>query len=258
MRTWVVSVVVVLLLNGCNCGEVMSPDGGTASDASVADAGVADAGVADAGAPDAGVDAGQLPPCDVPVDETADATLYLAIDDEGTLFLNGAAIATQAIPWNQPLVRTLKINRNPRVPNVVAIEARNVFKQSGLDRAALADFRFGTRGQADAGQIFASGSGWRVLLAEDAGVADAGWTSVDFDDSSWGASVSVLPYGGSPYGNIFAQFGINTVGASWMWAYDPAPVPVATKPALEPIYFRRVFFFALDGGISADAGACSN
>jgi hypothetical protein len=94
MRALVVSAVVVLLLNGCNCGEALPlPDGGTAPDASVADAGSDDAGL-DAGA---GVDAGQLPPCGVPVDETADATLYLAIDDEGTLFLNGVPIGSHSL-----------------------------------------------------------------------------------------------------------------------------------------------------------------
>jgi hypothetical protein len=249
--------VAVLVIWGCNCDDSGGPDGGS-SDAGPADAGAHDAGRPDSGAIDSGTpfDAGQLPPCNVGLNDTVDATLYLSIDDEGTLYLNGTAIATQQVPWNNPLVRTLQVNRNPTVPNVVAIEARNVYAQAGVDRAALVDFRLGVQGAPDASQIFASGEGWKTTLAADSGISDGGWTAVDFDDSTWGPSVSVLPYGASPYGNIFAQFGVDTSGAWWMWAYDPSQFP--NRPTIEPIWFRRVFYFSVDGGFSADAGACIN
>ncbi len=269
-------MTVLQFATGCNDGKDNSDGGadagprdGGAIDAGV-DSGTVDSGV-DSGAPDAGTDAGQVdagvdggatdsgvvdagPPCGIPLGDTVNATLYMSIDDEGTLYINGKYVAEQTIPWNAPLVRTIQVNRNPTVPNVVAIEARNVYAQGGVDRAALVDFRLGDGGDATAPQIFASGTGWKSLLASDAGSSDGGWTRVGFDDSTWTASVAVLNYGDSPYGNIFAQFGINSSAAKWMWAYDVAATP--SRPAAEPIYFRHVFFFTADGGFSNDAGVC--
>jgi hypothetical protein len=187
---------------------------------------------------------------------TVPATLYMSIDDEGTLYLNGTEVASQQIPWSTPLVRTLNVNRNPAQPNVVAIEARNQLVTGGLDRAALVDFRLGMPGMSAAPQIFASGTGWKVLLGFDAGITDAGWTAVGFDDSQWGNSVSVAPYGQAPYGNIFSSFGINSSNASWMWAYNAATSPKG--PVFEPIYFRKVFYFTSDGGFSDQPTPCRN
>jgi hypothetical protein len=267
----VICVLVAFgVASGCNCGSAPSmPDaggaggregsGGMGGSTPPADAGIPDAGLTDAGARDAGVDAGTVdagPPCGIPLDETTNATLYMSIDDEGTLYINGQFIAEQMVPWSTPLVRTIRINRNPTVPNVVAIEARNRFSQPSVDRAALVDFRLGDAGDMNAPQIFASGSGWKTLLAADAGISlDAGWAQVGFDDSAWPRAVEVLPYGSSPYGNIFSQFGINASNAKWMWAYDPASTPI--RPDVEPIFFRHVFFFSADGGFSSDAGQCS-
>jgi hypothetical protein len=145
------------------------------------------------------------------------------------------------------------------VPNVVSVLAFNRFKQPGVDRGMLLDFRLGDAGLAEAPRIFASGAGWKVLVGGDAGLpefADGGWTRLDFDDSSWGQGVAQIPYGAAPYGNTFGRFGITSTGASWMWAYDSALVPVGDKPTDEAVYFRQVFYFTGDGGFSADAGVC--
>ena len=267
----VVSVAVVALLQGCNCGSGSGSSGGgggtsasgggssASGGGSSAGGGMQDAGFdagVDAGV-DGGSDAGQVdagPPCGIPVDETVDATLYMSIDDEGTLFINGDFVATQVVPWNAPLVRTIKVNRNPTVPNVVAIEARNDFAQGGVDRAALVDFRLGDGGDPNAPQIFVSDDQWKAHLGVDAGSDDGGWTRLGFDDSTWTPAVAQLNYGDAPYGTIFNQFGINSSNAKWIWAYDSAAA--ASKPTTEPIFFRRIFYFSADGGFSADAGVC--
>ena len=233
------ALVLLSLTQGCNCGPVSSPDGGARP------------------AEDAG------PPCGISLDQTTNATLYVTADDEATVFINGTFVASQAVPWStNALERTIHVNRNPTLPNVVAVLAFNRFNLGTpiVDRGMLLDFRLGDAGDSTAPRIFASGAGWRVFNAgEDAGIPellDGGWTRLDFDDSHWAQGVAELPYGSAPYYATFSKFGIDSAGASWMWAYDSAAVAPASKPTNEAVFFRQVFYFALDGGFSSSASSC--
>ncbi len=247
MRPLLALAVVALLIPGCNCGAGQGPDGGGVGGG--------------AGGGDAAQDAGS--PCGISLDDTAAATLYVTADDEATVYINGTYVASQAVPWSSnALERTIQVNRNPTRPNVVAVLAfnRQNLGTRTVDRGMLLDFRLGDAGDTRAPRIFASGAGWKVLNAgQDAGLpelADGGWTRLDFDDSQWARGVAELPYGSAPYGSTFSKFGIDSAGASWMWAYDSASVDPATKPLNEAVYFRQVFYFSVDGGFSPSAATC--
>lgn len=248
MRPLLTLAALLLLTPACNCDPNSSGDGGSGGGA---------AGGGNAAGGGTGVDAG--PPCGIAVEETANATLYVTADDEATVYINGAFVATQLVPWStNALERTILVNRNPTRANVVAVLAFNRQVTGGTDRGMLLDFRLGDAG-VDGPRIFASGPGWKVKGGGPTGLpefADGGWTALGFDDSSWDAGVVELPYGAQPYGNTFAKFGIDSAGASWMWSYDSAPVSPSIKPANEAVYFRQVFYFTADGGFSADAGVC--
>lgn len=283
IRPLALAVLCTALVAGCDCGRHEIQDGGTAGGGATGGGSVTGGGSATGGggatgggsAPGGGgatgggtatggggatgggtVDAG--PPCGIPLSETTNATVYVTVDDEGDLYMNGQFIASQAVPWSSnALNRTIVVNRNPTVPNVVAVEARNVYAIGGVDRAALVDFRLGDAGISSAPRIFASDNTWRVLVSDGGSdFADGGWTRLDFDDSSWGTAVAEIPYGAGPYGNIFSGFNVDSSGASWVWAYDSAAA--ASKPTTETIYLRHIFYFTLDGGFSTDAGQCSN
>jgi hypothetical protein len=201
---------------------------------------------------DAGADA--VTSCGIPVDATFQATLRFTADNERLVYVNGAVVEDDpALGWPTVSALTVKLHRNPRVANVIAIRGRNTSSQGGADRGVvveLSSLAAADAGADDAGSavLLVSDTQWRVSgSAGDAGLA---WTEVAYDDTAWAPATDQGPNGMSPWGAVLGA----TTAPRWLWSYDSATA--ATKPDQEDAYFRRTFYVSFDGQVQSTPGAC--
>jgi len=209
-----------------------------------------DAG-ADSPSPDAGTDASTA--CPIPLDATAQATLRFTADNERLVYLNGVLVEdNSALGWPTVSALPVALRINPTVPNVLAIRGRNTSSQGGPDRGIVVDLSWANTdaGTGDGGSavILVSDATWRVsATAGDAGLA---WTDIAYDDSTWAAAIDQGPNGMAPWGQILGA----STAPRWLWFYDSGAA--ATKPDLEDAYFRRTFYFSVDGQVQNTPGTC--
>jgi hypothetical protein len=180
---------------------------------------------------DASVDV--LPPCTVPIDATTTAKLRTTADDFVRIWFNGVLVAEPNSLW--PTLKQYDVNvfLNAGRRNVIAIEARNEYEQSGLDRGFIAELEYTVDGKS---YFVDTDPSWKVndTLIE-------GWTALDFDDSTWKTPVSLGKSGIPPWGNV-----VFNTSAEWLWSYLPDKGP-AEKPDNEKLWFRKVFFMNAAG-----------
>jgi hypothetical protein len=197
-------------------------------------------------AADASIDAiEELPPCPVAPDASFTAKLRVTADDYISIWFNGEFVAAPTSLWGTLKEYDVQVFLYPGRPNVIAVEARNEWKQNGYDRGAIVELEYTV---ADTSRFVNSDVTWKVSPAvEDGGTA---WTALDFDDSAWANAVSLGASGIQPWGPIV----FNTT-AEWIWSYVPNQ-PAADKVDRETILLRKVFYMDESGVASSDAGRC--
>jgi hypothetical protein len=211
-------------------------------DASVAsEAGVADAGGSDASADE---DAAPIDPAcaTIPVDATRTVHIRFSADDECTVFINGTEVG-MSVSWPSPVTLDVSVNLYPGKRNVIAIMARNLYVQNGLDRGFI--------GQID---DLSDGGTTPVVFTDDTWLTStteqSGWPAELFDDSTWVPAAVVANHGDAPWGAL-----LGTSDAKWLWS-APIPVAVADKPMEETAFFRKTFFFGTDGATLSGTPGC--
>jgi hypothetical protein len=98
-----------------------------------------------------------------------------------------------------------------------------------------------------------SDGGSKVVIVTDASwrsakTAPAGWRELGFDDSAWDMATVVGNHGDAPWGAL-----LGSSAAKWLWT-APIPDSTADKPNAETGYFRKRFYFSIDGEVSATPG----
>lgn len=197
-------------------------------------------------AADASLDAiEELPPCLVSPDASFTAKLRVTADDYISIWFNGEFVAAPTSLWGALKEYDVQVFLSPGRRNVIAVEARNEWKQNGYDRGAIVELEYTV---ADTSRFVNSDITWKVSAAiEDGGTA---WTALDFDDSTWANAVSLGASGIAPWGPVV----FNTT-AEWVWSYVPDQ-PAADKVERETIWLRKVFYMDESGVASSDAGRC--
>ncbi len=195
---------------------------------------------------DASLDAiEELPPCPVSPDASFTAKLRVTADDYISIWFNGEFVAAPTTLWGALKEYDVQVYLYPGRRNVIAVEARNEWKQNGYDRGAIVELQYTV---ADTPRFVNSDITWKVSGAvEDGGTA---WTALDFDDSAWANAVSLGASGIAPWGPIV----FNTT-AEWIWSYVPDQA-AADKVDRETIWLRKVFYMDESGVASSDAGRC--
>lgn len=120
------------------------------------------------------------------------ATLRVATDDRGTVWLNGEELGSCA-DWGKPTI--LNVSHSLRTGrNVLCIRAENVrapvtLNPAGLNASLSIELNDGTK------TTVTSDAQWRSATAE-----AAGWQDSAFDDSQWPAAIVIAKYGDAPWG----------------------------------------------------------
>jgi hypothetical protein len=199
-----------------------------------------------ADAADASIDViEELPPCPVAPDASFTAKLRVTADDYISIWFNGEFVAAPTSLWGTLKEYDVHVFLYPGRPNVIAVAARNEWKQNGYDRGAIVELEYTV---ADTSRFVNSDESWKVSPeVQDGGTA---WTALDFDDSAWANAVSLGASGIQPWGPIV----FNTT-AEWIWSYVPNQ-PAADKVDRETILLRKVFYMDESGVASSDAGRC--
>jgi hypothetical protein len=218
-------------------------DAGT--DGSADDAGLLDTS-AD-GATDAADDAGEagLSPCPPGSDQWVPVTIRLTADDAvSALYVDGASVALSDAQssWGTVKIGTTMLSTDLGVPHVIAVEASNLYNQTGDDRGFIAELTVET--DRSAPPFLHSDRTWKVAPAIDS----SAWTYATFDDSNWAMAVEVGPIGVAPWGNL-TDF---STMPTWIWSYDPSASP--NRPTLESLIFRRVFYLDANLNLNATPG----
>lgn len=240
---------------GCDSEKTAGrvPDGGGVVDGAALDAPMADAAAtadvaADAPEPpaDAGMDAQAevapaLPTCSTAAEATKTAILRVTADDYVRIWFNGVLVAEPASLWSVLKQYDVQVFLNGGRPNVIAVEARNEWKQNGLDRGFIAELAY-TVG--DVTQYVNTDPSWKVATQE-----VSGWTDLAFDDGTWATPVSIGRSGIAPWGPV-----VFNTEAEWLWSYLPDQ-PADLKVAKETLWFRKVFFMN-DQGRATSAQPC--
>lgn len=217
------------------CGEGTSS---TPTDAPSEDASAPTPGLPDAAPPPTGQDAGKTgcAPSAIDPDERVEATLRISVDDEFSLYVNGALVKTFTGLWTSPQTETLSLFRHPGRKNLIAVRASNALNAPGLDRMVVADLTYTIDGQEHHLVTNASFRRSTALIAD--------WTSLSFvEGAEWVAASEVGTHGDPPYGAV-----LGASEAKYVWSYDPAAESVqATKPPNETLHLRRVFYVGATG-----------
>jgi hypothetical protein len=209
----------------------------TALDASAPDARVEDAAALD-GTP---IDAGGA--CSLPPTETTTATLHVTADDVRSIWVNGVQVEVAdfgARNWHNPSNLPLLLHKNPSIPNVVAIQATNLYAIDGLDRGLIVLVQYPRTATSSAEWV----SNHRTKVAT---ASTAGWTEPLFDDHAWIEATELGPDGQAPWGPI-----IGASSAQWIWTYLPGSL--ASKPVEESIFARMTLYLLPSGQISDQPG----
>ncbi|MFM2416538.1 MAG: Alpha-L-rhamnosidase N-terminal domain [Pseudomonadota bacterium] len=218
-------------------------DAGT--DASEVDAGPLEAS-AD-GATDAGDDAGEagVPPCPLSTDQWVPVTIRLTADDAiGALYVDGTSISLSDAQssWGTVKIGTTTLSTDLGVPHVIAVEASNLYNQTGDDRGFIAELT--VEDDRNSPPFLHTDRTWKVAPTIDS----SAWTGATFDDSNWATAVEVGAIGVSPWG-VLADF---TTMPFWIWSYDPSASP--NRPTQESLTFRRVFYVDANLNLTATPG----
>lgn len=221
-------------------------DRGAADVSPLADALGEDAPPSDAGADalpsDAGGDAtAALPLCTLPAEAQKTAILRVTADDYVRIWFNGALVAEPNSLWGVLKQYDVQVFLNGGKKNVIAVEARNEWKQSGLDRGFIAELAYTV---ADVTFFVNTDASWKVSTSE-----ATNWTALDFDDSAWATPVVLGPSGIAPWGPV-----VFNTNAAWLWSYLPNQAADA-KVDKETLWFRKVFFMN-DQGLASDVQPC--
>jgi hypothetical protein len=246
-----------------DASEVVDPEAGenevdaTSASASESDAGDTDAGLdaSDSAAStmdasedpaiDAGNDAGDsaLALCPSSNNQTVAVTIRLTADDAiGALYVDGERISLTdpQSSWGTVKLATATLRSDEGVAHAIAIEASNLYNQAGDDRGLIAELT--VENDRTAPPFVHTDRTWKVAPAVDS----SAWISPSFDDSAWTSAVEVGTLGVAPWGNLTDL----TTTPAWIWSYDPSSSP--NRPAVEPLTFRKRFYFDANLAIAAE------
>ncbi|MDB4982653.1 MAG: hydrolase [Myxococcales bacterium] len=192
-------------------------------------------------ATDAAVDAD--PACaTIPKEATRTVHLRLTADNECEVFVNGADVG-QTTNWGSPVTLDVSLFIYPGRINVIAAMARNTSSQDGNDRGFIGELDDLTDGGSKV--VLVTDGTWKSSKTE-----RSGWPATLYDDSDWDAATVVASHGDGPWGAL-----LGTSAAKWLWT-APVPASTADKPDLETAFFRKAFYFGVDGTTIATGPAC--
>jgi hypothetical protein len=178
----------------------------------------------------------------IPKDATRTIHLRLTADNECDVYVNGAGVGSTT-NWPSPVTLDVSLYIYPGRINVIAAVARNTSSQAGNDRGFIGELDDLTDG------------GSRVVLVTDgtwksSKIERSGWPGTIYDESAWDAATVVASHGDGPWGAL-----LGTSTAKWLWS-APVPDSTADKPDLESAYFRKAFYFGIDGTTISEKAAC--
>lgn len=176
----------------------------------------------------------------IPTSATRTVHLRITADNECDVYVNGALTGTTT-SWPSPVTMDVSLFVHPGRVNAIAVEARNTSSQGGLDRAIIGQLEDLTDGGNQV--IVLTDATWRSSK-----VTQSGWQGVLFDDSAWEQATVVGNHGDPPWSAL-----LGTSNAKWLWT-APIPASTADKPNAETGYFRKRFFFGVDGEVTAEPG----
>ncbi len=120
------------------------------------------------------------------------ASLRVAADDRGTVWLNGVELGASA-DWQNPAVlnvaSALRTGRNVLCVRAENVKAPVTLNPAGLNAALLLESSNGTK------TTVTSDGSWRSSPAE-----LAGWREAAFDDSKWSPALVTARFGDAPWG----------------------------------------------------------
>lgn len=120
------------------------------------------------------------------------ALLQVVCDNSCRVHLNGKLVG-QTTDWKQPLVQDVTEFIKPGAENVLVVQPKNSDGPGGF----LARLAF--KAPWSGPQVIVSDGTWKV-----ANKPSKGWTSPDFDDSSWADATVLGPLGSEPWASITA------------------------------------------------------
>jgi hypothetical protein len=190
---------------------------------------------------DATVDADPL--CaTIPKEATRTIHLRLTADNECEVFVNGADVG-QTTNWGAPVTLDVSLFIYPGRINVISALARNTSSQGGNDRGFIGELDDLTDGGSKV--VLVTDETWKSSKTE-----RSGWPATLYDDSDWDAATVVADHGAAPWGPL-----LGTSTAKWLWT-APVPASTADKPDLESAFFRKTFYFGVDGTTIASKPGC--
>lgn len=182
--------------------------------------------------------------CPIANDATVAAQIKVSVDDQFKLYVNGTLMREFTGTWNNVQTIDVTLNRNPTKKNVIAVEAINTAKISGLDRMLVAELTYTIDTTVHTIITDATWTSGTTLTT--------GWEALDFAETGWAAATVEGVNGDSPYSTI-----LGSSVAKYLWSYDSAQVDVGTKPDMETVYFRKTFYIGQAGAPQATPGTCN-
>ena len=119
------------------------------------------------------------------------ATLSVAVDDEGTAFVNGKSVGS-SMAWERPIVADVTAEMKAG-ENILAVRGINHGGSAGVVVRLEVTFADGKKA------AIISDTSW-TSFPED----QAGWQQAAFKAEGWEKPISVAKLGASPWGDIFA------------------------------------------------------
>lgn len=182
--------------------------------------------------------------CGIGYDETVTAKLRISADDQFALYAQGVFIEEPKADWTVVHAYPITLYRHPERRNTLAVRASNVFKVNGRDRGLVLALSVPSVGALDPQTLY-SDAAWRASPS-----ASPGWEKPDTLPNGWPSAVTQAGDGAPPWGTV-----IDDPKAQWLWTYD-SNQPIEAKIEKETNYFRRDFYFTVDGKLTDKAVTC--